>query len=243
MKRLLIHLLWIAGLTVAAALAVAQDTSCCTIVGLDTKRQLVTAIEQKTGNMFRFAVKDAAVFKTAKLCESFDGPVAETKKDAPFAADFGKADPKVPCCTLTTDVGGVGKVLGVRKYTEPDVLVILTDLKRTAGETLTARWQYCNAGAKVVKFPAEGCVGMGCTHTAAYGMHLLDGAARKRHDMLKDERGYLQADLHPPGKLQVGPNQIFSTWAKFNAPPESAKVMTVVIPRTNEPFEDVPIAP
>ena len=241
MKRLVFHLLWIAGLTLSAA-AVAQDTSCCTIVGLDTKRQLITAIEQKTGKMFRFTVKDAAIFKTAKLCEAFDGPVGETRKDGPFAADFGKADPKTPCCTLTTEIGAVGQVLGIRKYSEPDATVILTELKRTSGETLTARWQYCNGGAKTVTFPAEGCVGMGCKFTPALGMNFLDLATKKKHTMLKDDKGYLVADMHLPGALKVGPGQIFSTWAKFPAPPESSKVVTVIIPRTNEPFEDVQIA-
>ncbi|MBM3221254.1 MAG: hypothetical protein FJZ38_21695 [Candidatus Rokubacteria bacterium] len=171
MKRLVFHLLWIAGLTLSAA-AVAQDTSCCTIVGLDTKRQLIIAIEQKTGKMFRFTVKDAAIFKTAKLCEAFDGPVGETKEDGPFAADFGKADPKTPCCTLSTEIGAVGQVLGMRKYAEPDVTVILTELKRTSGDTLTARWQYCNGGAKTVTFPAGGL-----------HRHGLQVHARARHEL------------------------------------------------------------
>lgn len=240
MKHRVLYGLGIAGLAVAS-IAVAQDTSCCTIVGLDVKRQLVTAIERAGGKMFRFTVKDAPTFKTAKLCESFDTPVAEVKKDATFAADFGKADPKVPCCTLTTEVGGAGKALGVRKYQASDITVILTELKRTAGDTLTARWQYCNGGAKAFKFSPEGCVGMGCTYTPAFGMHLLDGATRQKHPMLKDNKNKLVADLYPPEKLQVGPNAIFSTWAKFNAPPASSTVVTVVIPETNEPLEDMPI--
>ena len=242
MKRTLFHLMWIAGLAVSAV-AIAQDTSCCMIVGLDTKRQLVTAIEQKTGKMFRFAVKDSVIFKTAKMCELFDGPVADGKKDAAFAADFGKADPKASCCTLTTEVGGLGQALGVKKYAAPDVTVILTELKRTSGETITARWQYCNGGTKVVEFPWEGCAGMGCKYTYAYGMHFLDTATRKKHDMLKDEKGYLVADMHLPEKLKVAPQQLVTTWAKFPAPPESSKVVTVIIPRTNEPFEDVAITP
>jgi hypothetical protein len=243
MKRIVLHLLWIAGLAAAGTAAVAEDTACCTIVGLDTKRQLVTAIERASGKMFRFTVKDAATFKTAKLCETFDGPVAEMKKDAVFAADFGKADPKASCCTLTTEVGGAGKALGVRKYEVAGVEVILTELKRTSGDTLTARWQYCNGTAQTVTFRQEGCVGMGCTYTPAFGMHFLDGATRQKHEMLKDDKGSLVADLHPSNKMQVGPSQIFTTWAKFNAPPASSSVVTVIIPGANEPFEDVPITP
>lgn len=240
MMRIVCHLLWIATLAAASA-AAAQDTSCCTIVGLDVKRQLITAIERAGGKLFRFSVRDAAIFKTARLCETFDAPLAETKKDMPLAADFGKADPKKPCCTLTTEVGGAGKTLGVRKYETAGVDVILTELKRTSGDTLTARWQYCNGSPQPVTFKPEGCVGMGCTYTPGYGMHLLDGATRQKHPMLKDDKGYLVADLHPESKLLVGPNQIFATWAKFDAPPVSSTVVTVVIPGTTQPFEDVPI--
>ena len=160
MTRIVCHLLWIATL-VAVSTAAAQDTSCCTIAGLDV----------------------------ARLCETFDAPLAETKKDMPLAADFGKADPKKPCCTLTTEVGGAGKTLGVRKYETAGVDVILTELKRTSGDTLTARWQYCNGSPQPVTFKPEGCVGMGCTYTPAYGMHLLDGATREKHPMLKDDKG------------------------------------------------------
>jgi len=228
---------------VAASTALAQDTSCCTIVALDAKRQLVTAVERASGKLFRLGVKDAAVFKTARLCESFDGPLAEARKDASFAADFGKADPKKPCCTLATEVGGAGTVLGVRPWEIAGVSVILTELRRTSGDTLTARWQYCNGTTQTVKFKPEGCVGMGCTYTPAYGMYLLDGATRQKHPMLKDDRGYLVADLYPGGNLAVGPYQIFTTWAKFNAPPASSTAMTVVIPGTKDQFEDVPIQP
>jgi len=83
---------------------------------------------------------------------------------------------------------------------------------------------------------------MGCKFTPALGMNFLDPATKKKHTMLKDDQGYLVADMHLPAALKVGPNQIFSTWAKFPAPPDSSKVVTVIIPRTNEPFEDVPIS-
>lgn len=84
---------------------------------------------------------------------------------------------------------------------------------------------------------------MRCPHTLAYGMNVLDGATRQKHRMLKDDKGYLVVDLYPAGKLVVGPNAIFGTWAKCNAPAASSTVVTVIIQRTNEPFEDMPITP
>ena len=243
MKSMLLQLL-LASTLLACTTVLAQDDSCCTITGLDAKRQTVTAIERKTGKFFRFKVSDAATFKSARLCDAFDAPIAEAKKGGPLAADFGNADPDKPCCTLATEVGALGQALGVRAYRSAQgVEVILTELKRTAGETVTARWQYCNGSAQVVRFEAKGCVGMGCTHTPAYGMELLDGATRTKYPMLKDTKNKLVADLHSPDKLRVGPGQVFTTWAKFNAPPESSTKLTVHIPGATEPFEDVPLAP
>lgn len=223
--------------------AQAQDSSCCTIVGLDAKRQTLTAFERASGNYFRLKVDDADTFKSARLCEKFDTLVGAAKPGDAVAADFGKADPAKPCCTLAAAPGSLGRALGVRPYQPAEgVDLILTELKRTAGNTVTARWQYCNGSDKPVRFRAEGCVGMGCTHTPAYGMSLLDGATRTRFPMLKDTQNKLVADLYPPDRLRVGPGQVFATWAKFNAPPASSTALTVAIPGVSEPFEDVPLS-
>jgi len=214
----------------------------CTILELDAKRQAITAIERAGGRLFTFSVKEAAVFKSAKRCERFDAPLAQVQRDKTFAADFGSADPKKPCCTLTTEIGGAGQALGVRAYEVEGVEVILTELKRTSGDTVTARWQYCNGGKQPVEFKQEGCVGMGCTYTLAEGVELLDGATRMKHGVVRVEGRQAIAERYTGDKLRVGPNQLLKTWARFPAPPESSTKITVVIPGASEPFEDVPIA-
>lgn len=227
-------------LTFITAARAAEPTE-NTIVALDAKRQTVTAINVTSGKLFKFVVKDAGVFKSAKLCETFEAPVAEMQKDTDFAADFGSADPKAPCCTLTTEIGGAGQALGMRPYEVEGVDVILTELKRTAGETVTARWQYCNGGERTVRFKPQGCTGMGCTYTLTEGMHLLDGATRMKLPVMRDTRNKAIAQHYTEDKLAVGPHRVLATWAKFPAPPASSGVVTVVMPGVNEPFEDVPI--
>jgi hypothetical protein len=232
----------LAAFVLGASSPVRSAEDCCTILGLDAKRQAITAIERAGGKLFTFSVKDDAVFKTAKLCERFDAPLAQMQKDKVFAADFGKADPKKPCCTLTTEIGGAGQALGVRPYEVEGVEVILTELKRTSGDAVTARWQYCNGGKQTVKFKAEGCVGMGCTYTLAEDVQLIDGATRMKHGVLRVEGRQAIAERYTADKLGIAPNQSLKTWAKFPAPPESSAKVTVVIPGVSEPFEDVPIA-
>jgi hypothetical protein len=230
------------GLLLAVSCAVRAAEDCCTIVELDAKRQAITAVERGSGRLFTFSVKDPATFKSAALCERFDAPLREAQKEKPFAADFGSADPKKPCCTLGTEVGGAGQVLGVRPYEVGGVEVILTELRRTSGDSLTARWQYCNGGTQPVTFKAEGCVGMGCTYTLAENVELLDGETHTKHGVLRIEGREAVAERYQADRLRVGPNQILRTWAKFPAPPASSTKMTVVIPGASEPFEDVPIA-
>jgi hypothetical protein len=240
MHRILLFPL--AFLILAAATARAAEPSNNIIVGLDAKRQAITAVHRESGKLFKFTVKDAKLFKSAKLCEAFEAPVAEMQKGKDFAADFGSADPKKPCCTLMTDIGGAGRALGVRRYEQEGVDVILTEMKRTSGNTVTARWQYCNGGKQKVRFKEQGCVGMGCTYTLAEEVHFLDGATRTRHDVLRDTSNKALAERYPSDKLAVAPNRLLGTWAKFQAPPESSANVTVIIPGVSEPFEDVPIA-
>jgi hypothetical protein len=229
------------GLFLGFSGAVRAAHDCCTVVEMDPKRQAVTAVDRASGRLFTFSVNDPATFKSAQLCQQFDAPLAELEKGKAFAADVGGADLKKPCCTLTTEVGGAGLALGVRPYEAEGVDVILTELKRTSGDTVTARWQYCNGGKQLVQFKAEGCVGMGCTYTLAEGAQLLDGETRRRHGVLRVEGREAVAERYQSDRLRVAPNQVLKTWAKFGAPPESVTKITVVIPGVSEPFEDVPI--
>ena len=241
-RALTLATITLACLFLGASSPVRAAEDCCTILELDAKPQAITAIERASGRLFTFSVSNAVVFKTAKPCERFDAPLAQMLKGKPFAADFGTADPKKPCCTLTTEIGGPGQALGVRPYEVEGVEVILTELKRTSGDTVTARWQYCNGSKQPVKFKEEGCVGMGCTYTLAERVQLLDGATRTSHGVLRVEGRQAIAERYTADKLGAAPNRLLKTWAKFPAPPESSTKVTVVIPGVSEPFEDVPIA-
>ncbi len=64
-------------LILAAATAQAAEPNQNIIVGLNTKRQAITAINRESGKICQFTVKDAILFKSAKLCESFEAPVAK----------------------------------------------------------------------------------------------------------------------------------------------------------------------
>jgi hypothetical protein len=73
-------------------------------------------------------------------------------------------------------------------------------------------------------------------------VHFLDVETRTKHNVLRDTSNQAVAERYPSDKLAVAPNRLLSTWAKFEAPPESTTNVTVIIPGVSEPFEDVPIA-
>jgi hypothetical protein len=226
-------------LLVPIASAPAADPASNIILGLDAKRQSVTAVNVSSGQIFKFTVKDATVFQSAKLCESFEAPVAEMTKDKDFAADFGAADRAKPCCTVTAEPGAAGRVLGVRAHNSGHIDVLLTELKRD-GDLVTARWQYCNHGDAV--FLTEDL------KDRAFRAHLVDQATRKQHDVVRvrdSSRGdsWLMADHGQSSRrVRLESNQALQTWAKFPAPPASSTAVTVMIPGVSEPFDNVPIA-
>ena len=230
-------------LGLVATLAAGSEEPCCSVVSLDARRQVVTAIDRASAKLFSFTVKNPKVFKSVQVGDRFNTPVEKLQKGQAFAADLGVANPVEPCCGATTELGGAGQALGVHSHDQEGVDVILTELKRTAGNTVTAKWQYLNGSDKPLQFEQKGCVGMGCTYTLAEDMHLIDGATRTKHEVLRDDSNQAVAQRYEGAKLAVGPHQLLGTWAKFNAPPASSSSVTVVIPGVSEPFEDAAITP
>jgi len=241
MMRIPLSMLGLLGL--AATLGSSAIEPCCGVISLDAKRQTVTAIHRQSAKLFAFTVKSPKVFRSISVGDRFEAPIEQSPKGKPLAADVGAADPLEPCCNVTAALGEAGQALGVHPHDQTGVDVILTELKRTAGNTVTARWQYLNGSDKALPFEQKGCVGMGCTYTLAEGVHFLDGATRTKHEVLRDTENKAVAQRYEAASLAVGPHQLLGTWAKFNAPPASSSTVTVSIPGVSEPFEDVPIAP
>ncbi len=217
---------------------------CCNVVARDETTRTITAIDRASAKYFAFAVTSPATFTNIQLGDAFDVPLAKLHKGMAFAANLGRVrNPMDPCCNMTSDLGGPGQALGVHSHDANGVLVVLLEVKRTAGNTVTARWQYINGSEEPLAFEQAGCVGMGCTYSLAEEVNFLDGATRTKFEVLRDASNQAVAQRYAAAKLQVGAHQILNTWAKFNAPPVSSSRVTFIIPGVSEPFEDVPISP
>lgn len=112
------------------------------------------------------------------------------------------------------------------------IAVDLTEFKRK-GNTLTVKLKVRNTGAA----PAD----YDMTFKSAY---LLDTAAGKKYEVLKDDQGTYIASVMPSwpernyGTIAAGAS--INLWMKFPAPPAEVKAITLNIPAA-APFEDIPI--
>jgi hypothetical protein len=75
-------------------------------------------------------------------------------------------------------------------------------------------------------------------------VYLMDLAAGKKYEVLKDENGAYIAALRSNWKDRwyesLKPGQAFTLWMKFPAPPADVKSVTLQVPGM-APFEDLPI--
>jgi hypothetical protein len=111
----------------------------------------------------------------------------------------------------------------------PGVRVEVRELKRTSGDTLTLRVVVVNDSDQKFRV-AEG------TSLSVPKIYLLDTANRRKYTVARDEKAKCICSPSPVVKAKSRKE----IWAKFGAPPEGVRKLTVVIPQF-APLEDVPI--
>jgi hypothetical protein len=120
------------------------------------------------------------------------------------------------------------------------VRAVVTEFKRTSGGTVSLKFTMVNDSASPVSF--------GYTYTDRQhevtdfggigGVHLIDPVGKKKYFVARDSENKCVcsqkvADIPRGGRANL--------WAKFPAPPEDVKQLTIVIPKF-EPLDDVPLS-
>jgi len=104
---------------------------------------------------------------------------------------------------------------------------------RRRGNTLTAKLRVTNRGTAEVEPEIH--------YNEAY---LMDAAAGKKYEVLKDEKGAYIAALHSGSSSRwyenLKPAQGVTIWMKFPAPPPEVKAVTLQVPGV-PPFEELAI--
>jgi hypothetical protein len=133
-------------------------------------------------------------------------------KSALFSAFLGIAALALPAAAA--EISGEGQVPGSK--------VVVREVKRDAGGTVTLRFQLVNDGeANVKTYDVLG------TYFSLDNVSLVDTADKKKYLVVKDSAGKcLCSEL----KDDVVPGSRFNLWAKFPAPPAEVQKITVVVP-------------
>ena len=129
--------------------------------------------------------------------------------------------------------------LGTSDYEVSGVEVTLLELKRTSGDTITARWRYRNTEKD--KKELTKATGWTDAWRLAWDSYLIDSTNKKKYMVLKDSEGKPIAASHGSGSIKLDGGKTLSTWAKYPAPPDNVQKITLYLPGV-APFEDVPIA-
>jgi hypothetical protein len=132
--------------------------------------------------------------------------------------------------------------LGVQEHEAGGIDVVLLEVKRTSGDTLTIKWQYNNKTNEKKKLDHGAQAGLD-SYRFAGDAYYIDPGTGKKYTVLQDE------SRNPLGAKQVQfqfgitltPKQVVPVWAKFQAPPAGVGKVTVYLPGA-PPFEDVVVS-
>jgi hypothetical protein len=132
--------------------------------------------------------------------------------------------------------------LGTQEHEVGGVDVVLLEVKRASGDSLTLRWQLRNR-TQENKELAKPTGSWSDAYRLSLDAYLIDPGNKKKYLVLKDEKGNPVAGKHEmkKGGINLAPGQTLNTWAKFPAPPTNVGKISIYLPGV-PPFEDIPIS-
>jgi hypothetical protein len=118
----------------------------------------------------------------------------------------------------------------------PGVKIAVNELKRTSN-TLTLKFTVYNTSAKA--FQTQGVFDGDEFHRYRHvgAIHLIDAESKKKYFVVTDSDGHF---LCSNDISDIAPGSQITLWAKFPAPPNEVRKITVEFPHF-VPMEDVPI--
>jgi hypothetical protein len=120
------------------------------------------------------------------------------------------------------------------------VEVTLVEVRRTGGDSVTAKWRFRNTQSNEVKV-AQGGTSWSAPYELTAESFLIDPVNKKKYLVITDEKRLPLASKHGDWQgVTLKPGQTLSAWAKFPAPPSDVEKVTVTLPGV-APFEDVPV--
>ena len=117
---------------------------------------------------------------------------------------------------------------------QPGARIDIKDLKRDEGGTVTLRFQLTTEDQRTFGECDLRDIGANCGEVN--GVHLIDAVNKKKYLVVRDANRACLCS----GFKGLAKGQRANLWAKFPAPPEGVRKVTVIVPGF-EPIEGVPI--
>jgi hypothetical protein len=174
-------------------------------------------------------MKRVCVFLTL-LC------VACGKKEAtPPAAVPSAGQPSV---SPTTAPPTSGPVLGTADDDTGTLRAQITELKQTSGGILMLKVTFLNTSASSIAPGTSQFSDLSASGGDVGGIHLIDPINKKKYLVLRDTQNKCVCSGYLP---RLNPGERASSWARFPAPPEDVRKISVMIP-SFPPMDEVAIA-
>jgi outer membrane protein OmpA-like peptidoglycan-associated protein len=156
----------------------------------------------------------AAVTVLIQGCQPFD--------DVPLQGAATTAPQAAPTAAIASQEGEA-----------EGLMVELTGARRGLGGALTVTFRYRNAGTSNYNFPHRPTI---------RDAYLLDGKNRRKYTVVTDRKQQPicgeTLNLQFPDGVTLKPGEAIALWAKFPAPPDSTKTVTVHLPFA-PPFDNI----
>ena len=189
---------------------------------LPTPAAVATAETQKPSDAPVPMAQPSASIAQAPTPKAPDAP-------APMAQPAAvAATPAAPAVLASAD----GEKAGVR--------VVVTELKRSGGDTVSLKFVLINdSDAKLGLYGHYlGDARVRSDHKSVGGVHLVDPAGKKKYLVVRDAEEKCLCSTNLPDSE---PKTRANLWAKFPAPPAGVQKISIVIPHFS-PMDDVPIS-
>lgn len=186
------------------------------------------------------ALPTADVAPVAQPAPPPGAPASEAAALAPDGAALA-SDAAAPAPTAPAAVPAPSApVLATSDGETAGLSVEVTELKRGSGGTLTLKFAMVNNTKEEVYLrSAYGAGGGNVDDNTVSGTHLIDAVNKKKYLVVRDSENQCVCS-RVNSAIPVGARM--NLWAKFPAPPEDVKVISVMILHF-APMDDVPISP
>ena len=157
---------------------------------------------------------------------------APTATTAPTATSATTAAPPPAAVAPAGIASADGETSGVK--------VVVQELKRTSGGTVSMKFTITNGSDKEV----GGGYSYGdkdheiIDHGSVGGVQLVDEAGKKKYFVVRDTDGKCVCSQGVHG---LKPGDTVNVWARFPAPPDNVPKVTIIVPHF-QPMDDVPLS-